>query len=287
MFENLRFINLMQSNISSRLRIMHNNKSQRIHAFEFNDHPRCPGFIRTSIIEILGASLRRGDIYAPAIPLFEDFCRRSQCSSILDLCSGSGEPASIFIEGLEAKKSPVPTFYLSDLSPDDMALNRIRMRHPAHIKIIAAPLDASDIPVTTEHQARVMITALHHFQPDMVRKILSDAVENRKAIFIAEPFTRSLRSLLPILKCSYIPGATLPFYTQNHRLLKALFTYLIPLIPLFGYWDSVISARRMYSQEDLIRMVAGFDTFDWQFHNLPIPCSGTVTVFTGIPKVTE
>jgi hypothetical protein len=48
---------------------------------------------------------------------------------------------------------------------------------------------------------------------------------------------------------------------------RILFTYLIPILPLFILWDGVISVLRTYTVEELNSMILqlkGNDQFNWE-----------------------
>ncbi len=58
---------------------------------------------------------------------------------------------------------------------------------------------------------------------------------------------------------------TTPFI-RPFKLSRVLFTYLIPVVPLFIWWDGIVSSLRTYSvseMNDLILNVEGSDIFDW------------------------
>jgi hypothetical protein len=233
--------------------------------------------------EILGKTVKAGNIYEPATPLFQDFCKKAESAAVLDLCSGSGEASRIFIDSLNKNNLPKLQFYLSDLNPIDNAQKTALPENTSRIEvgIDASSINENDVP---QHQARMMIAAFHHFHPQQAKKILQDAVNKQKAIFIVEPFPKRLSTTLPFFLHSFIPGAINPLSCENDRLLKAVFTYLIPIIPLMGWWDTIISALRMYTEEDYYAMVADMDDYNWQYYELAGALNGAITVFTGIPK---
>lgn len=253
----------------------------RKHLFEFNDWAITPQFLRQSITEILGKTVSRGAIYAPALPLFNAFCVQTRCHSVLDLCSGSGQASALFIASLEGKQAAGIQFHLSDLNPFNPATSS---QLPANVSKIERPVDACKVDGTPPHQARMMIAAFHHFKPQQAKHILLDAVKANTSVFIVEPFPRRLRSTLPFFVHSFIPGAMNPISSNSHRGLKALFTYLLPVIPLLGWWDTIISALRMYTEQEYLTMVAEATDYHWQYQQLANPLGGAITVFTGIPK---
>ncbi len=257
----------------------------RIQAFEFCENPNTPRFIRESLIETLGTTLRSAGIYDPATPLFAEFCRRTKCTTILDLGSGSGEPVSVLVESLERQGVASPRFYLSDRLPNIAAMTRVAERHPKHIRVIKEAVDATDVAPKFKQPARTIISTFHHFPPELARAILADSARQRRALFILEGFPRDLRALTPILAGATLPVLANPLTSDKDQLLKAWFTYVQPVIPVLGIWDAIVSVLRVYTEDELMAMVAPFrKKFSWEYHRIATRLGGTLTVFMGIPE---
>jgi hypothetical protein len=77
---------------------------------------------------------------------------------------------------------------------------------------------------------------------------------------------------------------TNPFLSKQDRLLKAMFTYLIPLIPLMAIWDGVVSIMRMYTEEELTALTSSIDIqFQWEFQKISVGWGNKMSVFIGKP----
>ncbi len=259
---------------------------RRIHAFEFHERSECPGVIRESIVETLGRGLRWGRIYDGVGQRFADFCQRANCRTVLDLCSGTGEPVSILLDALRRRGMEAPQFITSDLFPNRVAMQRVAKRWPGQVEVLPHPVDASAVPGHIEHQARTVISAFHHFPPQLAAKILADAVSQRKAIFIVEPCPRRLSrfaAMIPVLAISMYIN---PFLAGSQRLLKGLLTYGVPIVPALGLWDGLVSTFRMYNKRELKQMISDLSGgYRWQFYEAPFFPGGVATVFEGIPAV--
>ena len=163
----------------------------RIQAFEFMDLPQTPRFLRDSIVESLGNSLRWSGIYKNAAGVFAEFCASLESNTLLDLCSGSGKHVAILLDALIKRGEKLPCFLISDLFPVIHELEKIVEQYPENVQAIHTATDALNVPDSYPHSARVLISAFHHFTPVTAKNILRDSAAKRKLIFVLEPMTRN------------------------------------------------------------------------------------------------
>jgi hypothetical protein len=257
--------------------------SKRVQLFEFHERAECPPFLRESVVETLGRGLRWLDMSAAIGPAFAAFGRQARCARVLDLCSGSGAPASLLLEWLQRHGEPMPQLVLSDLFPNEPALAAVQARHPHHVSFDRTPVDATAVPAELDHDTRLVINAFHHFAPADAARIVADAVAQRKSLFIYEGFPRDLARFLPTGP-AMLPALYLnPLLAPRHRLAKALFTYLLPLIPMIATWDGIVSVLRIYGEAELRAMTAGADGYRWEYREVPYGRGGRAVIFSGIP----
>ncbi|MDF1821545.1 MAG: hypothetical protein P1U64_08230 [Alcanivoracaceae bacterium] len=257
----------------------------RIQAFEFMDLPQTPRVLRDSVVESLGNAMRWSGVCKTAAPVFGEFFNRLENDTVLDLCSGSGEPAAAMLEALKDSGGKLPRFMVSDLFPVVHHMAQAASKHPDHIEVISSPLDATDVPAVYAHGGRMVVSAFHHFPPALARRILEDSAKKGKPIFIMEPMTRKGRGALHMGVYFVAANFLNPFLSKQDRLLKALFTYLIPLIPLMATWDGLVSIVRMYTREDFEALVEGIDTdFHWEFRQVTSGLDSTVSIYMGWPR---
>lgn len=256
----------------------------RIQAFEFNDLPLAPRWLRESIVEILGLGLRWGGIYVPVAPLFARFVERAGAQTVLDLASGSGEPCAILIDALRRHGIEPPRFVVSDLFPNEAALRSVAERYPGKVDVIATSVDATSVPNEVDQPARTIITAFHHLDGALARSVLGDCVKKKRAIFIVEAFPRSYRRLLAVMPAMILATLANPFLAKRQKLVKLFFTFVVPVIPLCGLWDAFVSVLRIHSEADLRAMVAGMEGgYAWSYEEAPFFPLGRATVFSGVP----
>lgn len=257
---------------------------RRIQAFEFNELETTPRFIRDSIVEILGNGLKIGRVLKSVGPVFMNFCDRAGCSRVLDLCSGTGEPAGIFLESLKKSGFDPPRFVLSDLFPNQNAMAAVKARHPNHVEVLPSPVDATDVPEAVDCPARTIINAFHHFSDALAADILADCVAKRRAVFIVEGFQRRPAGFFPLFPPLVTAFHLNPFVTRRERALKLFFSFVVPAIAACGTWDAVVSFLRTRNREELLDLVRPLSqSYQWEFVDAPYPAGGRNGVFMGFP----
>ncbi len=76
--------------------------------------------------------------------------------------------------------------------------------------------------------------------PPQVRAIVRDAVRHSAGMFIAEPFQRMFARLLFLLPAGPLAYMLASFFARRFRWQKALFSTIIPVVPLRLMWDSFV-----------------------------------------------
>jgi hypothetical protein len=258
---------------------------RRLTLFEFNDSAWCPRFIRDAIVEALGLGLRWGRVYEGVGRVFVEFCEAARCDSVLDLCTGTGEPVSILLDAIARAGAKAPRFVLSDLFPNETAMSRVAARHAGVVEAVTTPVDATAVPANVDRGARSVMSAFHHFPPGLAASILADSVKKGRAIFIAEGFPRSLLRLAAIMPCMALAVLANPFLTGRDRLAKLFFTFVVPVIPVAGAWDALVSNRRIHSEDELRALVAPLGGgYAWRYREVPFFPFGRAVTFSGIPE---
>ena len=261
---------------------------QRIHAFEFNDLDACPAFVRDSIVEVLGEGLRRAGVYESVADNWLEFVEQAEADTILDLCSGSGEPAAALTEACRNRGAESPRMVLTDLFPNRAAMSAVAGEDPDTLDFEPESVDATKIPPHLDYKACSIICAFHHFPPELAQAIITEQVRNNRAVFILECLPRELLrvpGMMATLAPAYFAN---PWRTREDRLRKFLATYVFPAVAALGAWDSVVSALRSYDENEYRAMAeaAGGD-YSWTYREIPFVLGGKATVFYGIPNTTS
>jgi hypothetical protein len=254
----------------------------RIHAFEWEDQSWFPEFLRNYMTDFLQFLTNKTNMFVPIIPEINALLEKTGTSSILDLGSGGGGGLLSLNQEL-IKKKPKVKIVLTDLYPNFKAFQFTKSQ-AANFEYIPESVDARNVPKNLKG-LRTMFLAFHHFKPDDAIHILQHAVKSRQPILIVEGQERSIPSFLAMFFSPLTVLLTTPFI-KPFSLKRIIFTYPIPMVPLFTWWDGMVSALRTYSLEemkDLIQKVEHCETFEWKVDKIK---SGPVHLLylSGFPK---
>lgn len=201
-------------------------------------------------------------MFVPLIPWMEKGLTASKNSKIIDLASGGGGGIlSLNKEILES--NPEVSILLTDFFPNLEAFQHT-CSQASNINFSKESIDARKVPEILTG-LRTQFLSLHHFQPDDAVKILENAIISNQPIFIAEGQERAIPSFLAMFFSPITVLLTTPFI-RPFSLGRLLFTYLIPIVPVFVWWDGMVSCLRTYSVEEMNQLVAkveGKEKFAW------------------------
>ena len=255
---------------------------KRFHLFEFEDQSWFPKPIREGMTDYLQFVSNAFNIYKPVIPLINKGMEKSSQNRIIDLCSGGGGGIlSVNKELKEVADQPF-TVLLTDKYPNIPAFERASRLGGDNVLFSSAPVDAMHVPGNLRG-FRTLFLSFHHFKPEDARKILQDAVKAGDPIGIFEGTERNVKSIIPMLFSPLFVLLLTPFI-RPVRLSRIVFTYLIPLIPLFTVWDGVVSVLRTYSVKELEQMTKEIDAPDYTWEaGTKKAKGGVVTYLLGVP----
>lgn len=257
----------------------------RLQLFEVNDHPRAPAPLRDTIVESLSRTLRWGRMLDGVVPPLRRFLAEAGTSDILDLCAGSGGPATILADAFARDGGPSPRITLTDLFPHVEDWRAAVAAHPGALDFVPDSVDATAIPAPLARgRVRTVINAFHHFPPSLATAILRDAVASSRGIFVSEPFDRNPLRYLSFFPVGIVSMGLNPLLARRDRLAKALLTYATPAAALAGLWDGFVSTLRIYHEEEVRAMVAPFGGgWRWEFGTYEFKPFGRGRWFYGVP----
>ncbi len=243
------------------------NKMGRIHLFEFEDQKWFPAFLRNYGTDFLQFMSNMTKMYKPTVPIIEKVLKKSKTNQIIDLCSG-GSGGLIGINAELKKNIPDLEIMLTDFYPNIPAFEFAK-KQAENFKFIEKPVDARNVPAELEG-LRTQFWSLHHFKPTDAKQILQNAVNSNNSIAIFEFQERRMLSLVALLFSPLVVLFTTPFINP-FKIGRFIFTYFIPIVPLFVLWDGIVSSLRTYSvkeMNELVENLNGTETYDWEINKV-------------------
>lgn len=256
----------------------------RVHLFELEDLEWFPGRIRDFGTDYIHFLETKFEVHKAIVPLLGDALRRTGSTQVLDLCSGGSGPVAHVTQDLAAEGLDVQ-FTLSDRFPNLAAFERVVSESEGRVTYLREPVNALEVPRDLPG-FRTIFNAFHHFRPATARAILADAVAAGRPIAIFEIPERAVHTILPMFLTPLIVWVLTPFI-RPFSWLRLLFTYLIPIVPIYCLWDGVVSQLRAYRDRDLRDMAEGLGdgAYEWRAGWAPVPrMRGKVTWLIGLPK---
>ncbi len=258
---------------------------KRIDLFEFEDLSWFPNWIRiclTRLIVVMHKGLGTNKELAILINRTLEY---SSEPVIIDLCSGSGgtiiEVANTLKEEYKIKDLKLT---LTDLFPNKEFANKINQNTDGNISYINAPIDASNVPADMVG-VRTMVCSFHHMNPDTARNILKNVKERKQPICIFEISDNSTPVFLwwIAIPINFFMTFFLTPFVRPLTWKQIIFTYLIPVIPIFFAWDGAVSNARTYTLDDLDELLKGLETEDYKWEKGKIKGRGKMIYLLGTP----
>jgi hypothetical protein len=247
----------------------------RRHLFELEDQPWLPRVWRDGATDVLDVLFATAGAARPLALALHAFMTAAGQRRWFDLGSGSGGGALAMRAELMALGGGPDAITFTDRYPNEAARRRVASLQDPALHYLAEPVDALE-PLRHPPALRTMFGALHHFPPELVRRIVQDAVAARTPLaFVdvaASPAVRRLPAALVPLAA--VPNLLFPMLlvlilvprVRPFRWSLLLWTYLVPAIPVIFAWDGTVSALRAYTPDELLALAAsvpGAGDYDW------------------------
>lgn len=239
----------------------------RIHLFEFEDLKWFPGFLRNYGTDFLQFLSNATKMYKPVIPIIEKGLKASGSKQIIDLGSGGGG-GLIWLNSQLCKDIPDLKIVLTDYYPNISAFEYTK-KQADNFEYIEQPVDARNVPPELKG-LRTQFLSLHHFRPNDAKRILQNAVNSGSAIAIFEGQERSFPSILAMV-LSPISVLLTTLFIRPFKIGRIIFTYIIPIVPLFVMWDGIVSSLRTYSIKEMKALVESLenkDSYNWEINKV-------------------
>jgi hypothetical protein len=195
---------------------------------------------------------------------------RARENRIIDLCSGGSGPLPTALAVIADQQNQAVTATLTDLYPNRSAFQRTA-RENSSITAVYESVDATSVPDDLMG-LRTIFNGFHHFRPAQAKRVLACAFDDRESIAIFEVIARHPLALLGMLFAPLMTLLVVPFL-RPFRWGWIPLTYLIPVIPLFIFWDGFVSCLRCDSQDELREMTSDLtsDDYEWEIGAIDLP----------------
>ena len=253
---------------------------KRVQLFEFEDLPWFPSWIRNCMTRYIAVVHQLVGTREALTPLIRRLIEITPSKKLIDLCSGSGGPLPEITRALKAEGLDFE-LTMSDLYPNLDAAQRLAS---SGIRYEETPVDATNV----HHEgARILICSFHHMRPDRARAILKNAQEEKKPLCIFEISDNGLPIFLFWLS---MPVAFLMVLVLTPKIRpmtwqQIVFTYCVPLVPLFVAWDAAVSNARTYTLTDMEELTTGLDdAYAWESGAIESRAPGKMLYLLGQPS---
>lgn len=238
---------------------------KRIHLFEFEDFQWFPHFLRIGMTNYILTMHRLLGSAEDLANLLSPLLRKTKKTAIVDLCSGAGGPMADVKQLLEEKHGfSELSLTLTDLYPNTEAAKAINAQSDTSIRYLTEPVDATNVQKKREG-LRTMICSMHHMRPNTAKSILKAAKDDRQPICIFEISDNSAPFILwwLAIPTSFLMVFFITPFVRPLSFKQIIFTYLIPLIPIFIAWDGAVSNARTYTLGDWDEILADLQSEDY------------------------
>lgn len=201
--------------------------------FELEDKAWFPIWMRSMQTDFIGWMVRVMGVYDDVASEFDELVERTHATKVVDLCSGSGEPAMVF-----SRKNRKLTFILTDLYPDTSRKSK------ENVGYLKSPFNCLDMQheMANENGVYLMFNAFHHFNEQQKQKII--AHYGAKGILVCEILQRNIFEGIKIfLTTTLVQIITAPF-VQPFSIKRIIFTWIIPINIMTVTWDGIVSVLR-------------------------------------------
>lgn len=243
---------------------------KRVQLFEFEDFRWFPSWLRACMTNLIVVLLKMLGVPKVLAASISKILKEHKIDAIVDLGSGSGGAMPQVMEILQKEEGLSNTkLILTDLYPNTDAIRKFKDNNS--IDYLETPVDATNI-ASAPVGLKTMVNSFHHMPPKAAKKILRSAQESNQPILIYEMAENKMPLLLwwillPIsLPILMVMSLFMTPFVKPLQWQQLVFTYLVPIIPIFYAWDGQASMPRLYALKDYDELLEGLqqDNYKWE-----------------------
>lgn len=248
-------------------------KLSRVQWFEFEDLDWIPGWVRSSITNLV---VIVNDLFGvrETIPVvLEDVLTKTNKKVIVDLGSGAGGVMPQIVKELQRRsRFRDVKLIMTDRFPNLDAIEKYNFPNDPLISYSPIPLNALELENAPDG-LKTMINCFHHLNPEEARKLLLSAQKNKEPILIYEMLDNDIPvplwwMTMPVfLIVLFSMALYMTPFVRPLTFRQVIFTYLFPVIPFLFAWDAWASKPRVYTESDMKKLLKNSpsDEYEWIF----------------------
>jgi len=244
---------------------------KRVQLFEFEDFNWFPSWLRSSMTNLIVVFQKLMGVDEVLASHISKVLKDHDLTDIVDLGSGSGGVMPTVLQEINKEEGGSYRLTLTDLYPNGTVAERFNSSIEKNVQYLTKSVTATEFE-NIPNGLKTMINCFHHMRPKQARQIVESAYANDQPIFIYELTENKIPLLvwwllLPLsLVIVFVMALFLTPFVKPMTWQQIVFTYLIPIIPLFYAWDGQASLPRMYSFKDIDELVKGLssDAYKWE-----------------------
>lgn len=242
---------------------------KRIQLFEIEDQRWFPAYLRNAMTAMLTVVHRWLGTSDHIAALLTSVVARTGRKHFVDFCSGNGGPMLAAIETLRTNPDHNEVrLTLTDLYPNQEAIQRIAAAGNEHVEYRKQPVDATNYHAADESPIRTIICGFHHMPPELASRVLLNAMEAGDPIVVYELSDNSMppKHLWWVgLPMNFVFGLAVAAAMRPMTVGRFCLSFLLPVLPACFAWDGAVSNARTYTVADLEELTSQLPTSDFAY----------------------
>jgi hypothetical protein len=241
---------------------------RRKNIFEFEDFDWFPDYLREGMTVFLNGMHRFLKTHLMYSPVLVKTLEKCQTDKIIDCCSGGGGPVEFVQQESERLLGKPVYITMTDVYPNKAAIERFSSEEFPRISYLSKPVNASAVDSSLKG-VRTFFTSFHHMPKPIAKEILKDAFDKRQGICLFEITANTFPAILSTV--FLVPMAFVGILVSRPFSWRRLFfTFVIPVLPLFIFWDGFASQFRSYSVKEYEEMTLELRDpgYEWEIGHL-------------------
>ncbi len=228
------------------------------------------------------------DTASVILPLVERGLDSTDQKRIIDLCSGAGGPMVDVVQRMNSSTAKeLVHLTLTDLYPNLQSAESVERDSVDGVCYSRLPIDAANVPEEMLGM-RTMICSLHHMRPEVVKEILTDTASKKQPFLAIELSDNSAPLWLwwLAIPVGFLLSLILTLRVRPLSATQLIFTYCLPIVPMFLSWDGAVSNARTYTKNDLEYLISQVDSqaYSWEIGTIKNPrLPGKMSYLLGLP----